>query len=358
MADAYNLQRFLDAQSGIYPTALAELQAGCKSSHWMWFVFPQLAGLGRSTMAQRYAITSVDEARAYATHPILGTRLRECADALLGWPERSARQILGSPDDLKLHSSMTLFAIAAPQEPVFTRVLAVFFNAERDPLTLKLAGAKHGIAVSQPACGQDEFTRLAQQTLQHYQNNAEGFREGTRDHDVSQNIAALLRHVQSPAPLQILDVGCGPGRDLKTFTAMGHVAVGLDGCERFVSMARQDSGCEVWLQNFLELDLPAQRFDGIFANASLFHIPSSHLPKVLRELRASLKPGGILFSSNPRGDDQEGWQRDRFAAYYRLETWQALMQAAGFTELEHFYRPEGLPREQQPWLASVWRRNA
>lgn len=203
----------------------------------------------------------------------------------------------------------------------------------------------------------DELAQLARQTLQHYQNNAEGFREGTRDHDVSQNIDALLRHIKAPAPLQILDVGCGPGRDLQTFTNLGHVAVGLDGCERFVAMAREDSGCKVWLQDFLALDLPQQRFDGIFANAALFHIPSSKLPDALCQLHASLKPGGVLFSSNPRGDDQEGWQRDRYASYYRLETWQALMQDAGFTELEHFYRPAGLPREQQPWLASVWRRN-
>ncbi|WP_022962724.1 class I SAM-dependent methyltransferase [Halopseudomonas pelagia] len=203
---------------------------------------------------------------------------------------------------------------------------------------------------------QDELAGLARQTLKHYQQNAEGFREGTRDHDVSQNIDALLRHIQAPAPLQILDMGCGPGRDLRTFTALGHVAVGLDGCERFVEMAKQDSGCEVWLQDFLMLDLPAERFDGIFANATLFHIPSKILPAALRQLHHTLKPGGVLFSSNPRGDDQEGWTGDRYAAYYRLETWRAFMQAAGFVEIEHYYRPAGLPRDQQPWLATVWRR--
>jgi SAM-dependent methyltransferase len=119
-------------------------------------------------------------------------------------------------------------------------------------------------------------------------------------------------------------------------------------------MARADTGCEVWLQDFLALDLPAQRFDGIFANATLFHIPSQALTDVLRQLHRTLKPGGVLLSSNPRGNDQEGWNVDRYAAYYQLETWQALMQAAGFTEIEHYYRPAGLPRDQQPWLASIW----
>lgn len=201
------------------------------------------------------------------------------------------------------------------------------------------------------------LTGLARQTLAHYEHNAEGFREGTRDHDVSQNIEALLRHIPKAAPLQILDVGCGPGRDLRSFKQRGHEPVGLDGCERFVEMAREDSGCEVWLQDFLALDLPPERFDGVFANAALFHIPSRVLPGALRQLHRTLKPDGVLLSSNPRGDDQEGWTGDRYAAYYRLETWRAFMQAAGFAELEHYYRPAGLPRHQQPWLASVWRRS-
>ncbi|WP_373187848.1 class I SAM-dependent methyltransferase [Halopseudomonas sp.] len=198
---------------------------------------------------------------------------------------------------------------------------------------------------------------LARQTLAHYEQNAEDFREGTRDHDVSQNITTLLQHIQAPAPFHILDVGCGPGRDLRTFTRLGHVAVGLDGCGRFVEMAREDSGCDVWLQDFLALDLPVERFDGVFANASLFHIPSRALSHALQQLHHTLKPGGVLLSSNPRGDDQEGWAGDRYAAYYQLETWRSFMQAAGFTEIEHYYRPAGLPQNQQPWLASVWRRS-
>ncbi|WP_087723944.1 class I SAM-dependent methyltransferase [Pandoraea sp. PE-S2T-3] len=193
-------------------------------------------------------------------------------------------------------------------------------------------------------------------TLQHYNANAEDFREGTRDHDVSQNMSALLRHINGTPPFTILDFGCGPGRDLKTFTAMGHRAIGLEGAERFVAMAREDSGCEVWQQDFLQLDLPASHFDGIFANAVLFHVPSQELPRVLRELYATLKPGGALFSSNPRGTNQEGWHHGRYGAFHDLETWRQYVESAGFIELEHYYRPTGLPREQQPWLASVWRK--
>jgi len=201
-----------------------------------------------------------------------------------------------------------------------------------------------------------DLAQITDKTLCHYNQVAEDFREGTRDHDVSQNIAALLRHIEGQAPWRILDFGCGPGRDLKTFSGMGHVAVGLDGSERFAEMARADTGCEVLQQNFLELNLPAERFDGIFANAVLFHIPKQELPRVLGELYAALKPGGVLFSSNPRGDNREGWNGPRYGSYHDLEAWRALLNAAGFIELEYYYRPAGLPREQQPWLASVWRR--
>jgi SAM-dependent methyltransferase len=121
-------------------------------------------------------------------------------------------------------------------------------------------------------------------------------------------------------------------------------------------MAREATGCEVWQQDFLHLDLPPARFDGIFANASLFHVPSQELPRVLSALHAASKPGGVLFSSNPRGDNQEGWSEERYGVYYDWETWRSRLLQAGFLEIEHYYRPAGLPREQQPWLASVWRR--
>lgn len=201
-----------------------------------------------------------------------------------------------------------------------------------------------------------DLEQLADRTLEHYNERADDFRDGTRDHDVSQNIKTLLQHIEGEPPFTILDLGCGPGRDLKVFAELGHRAVGLDGAERFIDMARAYSGCEVWHQDFLKLDLPAGRFDGVFANAALFHVPSQELPRVLRELHATLKRRGVLFTSNPRGHDEEGWNRGRYGAYHRLETWRLYMAAAGFDELGHYYRPPGLPREQQPWLASVWRR--
>jgi len=201
-----------------------------------------------------------------------------------------------------------------------------------------------------------ELEAIASLTLEHYEQRAEAFRAGTRDHDVSQNIAALLRHVEGEPPFTILDFGCGPGRDLGAFTALGHIAIGLEGAAGFAAMARIDSGCEVWQQNFLGLELPSGRFDGVFANAALFHVPTQALPRVLRQLHATLKPGGVLFSSNPHGHNEEGWNRGRYGAYHEWEAWRGYLSAAGFSELEHYYRPAGKPRDQQPWLASVWRR--
>jgi SAM-dependent methyltransferase len=167
-----------------------------------------------------------------------------------------------------------------------------------------------------------------------------------------------LQYIEAEPPFTILDFGCGPGRDLKAFAGLGHIAVGLEGATRFAAMARAHSGCEVWQQDFLKLDLPDERFDGVFANAALFHVPGQELPRILLELHATLKPGGVLFSSNPHGHNEEGWNRGRYGAYHDLESWRRYLSAAGFAELTHYYRPPGLPRERQPWLASVWRRLA
>ena len=203
-----------------------------------------------------------------------------------------------------------------------------------------------------------DLARISADTLDHYNQRAADFWTGTRDHDVEQNKAALLDHIKAAAPYRILDFGCGPGRDLKAFAALGHAPVGLDGSTEFVKMAREYSGCEVWQQDFLKLDLPANHFDGVFANASLFHVPSQELPRVLAQLAATLKPGGVLFSSNPRGDNSEGWNRGRYGAYHDFAAWSAFVGQTGLVELTHYYRPPGLPRDQQPWLASVWRKPA
>ncbi|MFO0759820.1 MAG: gamma-glutamylcyclotransferase [Byssovorax sp.] len=201
----------------------------------------------------------------------------------------------------------------------------------------------------------DDLDALTHKTLAHYDASAEAFWEGTRGHDVSQNHRALLDAIEAAPPFTLLDLGCGPGRDLLFFRSLGHTVVGLDGSPRFVAMARERSGCEVLHQDFIHLDLPAGRFDGIFANASLFHVPSAALPRVLAVLRAALKPRGVLFCSNPRGDDQEGWSGDRYGCFWTLETWRAHVGRAGFEEIDHYYRPAGKPRHQQPWLATVWR---
>ena len=201
-----------------------------------------------------------------------------------------------------------------------------------------------------------ELAETSAITLAHYNQHAESFWEGTRDHDVSQNRNALLENLIGPGPFRILDFGCGPGRDLQAFGDLGHEAIGLDGAERFVELARRYSSCEVWHQDFLRLELPPKYFDGVFANASLFHVPSQELPRILKEIWATLKPGGVLFSSNPRGDNEEGWSGERYGVYYNYESWRKLVKAAGFNEITHYYRPPGLPREQQPWLASVWRK--
>jgi len=138
MAVRFDLQRFVQAQAGVYAQAVAELRAGAKHSHWMWFIFPQVAGLGHSPMAQQYAIASLDEARAYLAHPLLGARLRECSELVLAAPGPSAQDIFGSPDELKFRSCMTLFHAADAAEPVFGQCLERYFAGRPDERTLAL----------------------------------------------------------------------------------------------------------------------------------------------------------------------------------------------------------------------------
>ncbi|SEF81933.1 DUF1810 domain-containing protein [Marinobacterium lutimaris] len=136
--DRYNLDRFVEAQARDYRTALYELKNGQKRSHWIWYIFPQFAGLGRSPTAQRYEIASLDEARAYLEHPLLGPHLIECCEVMLATERRSARDILGMPDDMKLRSCATLFRQIAGNESVFQRVLERYFSGEADAKTLEL----------------------------------------------------------------------------------------------------------------------------------------------------------------------------------------------------------------------------
>jgi 2-polyprenyl-3-methyl-5-hydroxy-6-metoxy-1,4-benzoquinol methylase len=189
-------------------------------------------------------------------------------------------------------------------------------------------------------------------TLDHYNQNAEAFWNGTKDHDVAQNYEAFLAPFPKDKKLDILDLGCGPGRDVKYFHSLGHRPVGLDGSEVFCKMASQYTGCQILHQKFLSLKLSRHAFDGIFANASLFHVPSQELPRVLFDLHTALRPGGILFLSNPRGNN-EGWSGQRYGHYMQFDTCKLFLRGAGFEVIDYYYRPIGKPNHEQPWLAVV-----
>jgi 2-polyprenyl-3-methyl-5-hydroxy-6-metoxy-1,4-benzoquinol methylase len=200
----------------------------------------------------------------------------------------------------------------------------------------------------------DGLNEIERVTLSHYEQNAEQFWQGTRDHDVSQNIQAFLRALPQREGLDILDFGCGPGRDLARFKALGHNPTGLDGSQAFCRMAQEHSGCSVLNQSFNDLKLGDAQFDGIFANASMFHVPSQILGEVLTRCYNALRPEGVLFTSNPRGR-AEGWNGQRYGHYMELDVTIEYLEAAGFSIVEHYYRPEGLPCGEQPWLAIVSR---
>ncbi|MCT7949039.1 class I SAM-dependent methyltransferase [Ancylothrix sp. C2] len=192
-------------------------------------------------------------------------------------------------------------------------------------------------------------------TIAEYQLTAEQYRTGTLDHDVSQNRNALI-NAMPKNPGKILDVGCGPGRDLLAFKKAGHTVIGLDATPAFVAMAKEYSGCEVWHQSFFNLNLPPATFDGIFANASLIHVPRFSMIKVLQDLRASLVDKGIIVMSMCRGNGEGYSVRPtgyRYVAGWEYETLASCVEQAGLKILEHYYRPSGLPRESQNWLVMV-----
>jgi SAM-dependent methyltransferase len=200
---------------------------------------------------------------------------------------------------------------------------------------------------------------LEQVTIAEYQTTAEGFREGTWDHDVSQNRAALIAAMPRN-PGRILDFGCGPGRDIVAFQAEGQEVIGLDATPAFVTMAQQIGG-QVWQQNFLNLELPEQFFDGIFANASLLHVPHSEMLRVLQDLYRSLVPEGAIVMSLARGQGEGFVDRltgQRYTSYWEYETMSPLLEQAGFTIDHHYYRPPGLPLAMQSWVVLVAKRSA
>jgi SAM-dependent methyltransferase len=192
-------------------------------------------------------------------------------------------------------------------------------------------------------------------TLEHYSDDPLAFWEGTREHNVTQNINALLNQIDSDFPYTILDFGCGPGRDLKSFKELGHKVYGLEGCEEFCRMAEEYSACEVYKQNFIDIDLTPNFYDGIFANASIFHVPKESLPDVMSRLYASLKNKGVFFSSNPRGSGED-LVGTRYANFMEIDEYKALVEEVGFKLIDHYYRPKGQPVDNCPWLASVFRK--
>ena len=197
-----------------------------------------------------------------------------------------------------------------------------------------------------------------QLTIAEYQAVAADFREGTWDHDVSQNRDALIAAMPKN-PGKILDLGCGPGRDLVAFKHQGHTVIGLDATPAFVKMAQQTSGCEVWQQSFLSLDLPQATFDGLFANASLIHVPRAEMVRVLQACWRSLVLGGAILMSMGRGQG-EGYIASsngyRYVTGWEYETLAPCLEQTGFEILHHYYRPPGLPCAAQSWLVMVARK--
>jgi SAM-dependent methyltransferase len=192
-------------------------------------------------------------------------------------------------------------------------------------------------------------------TIAEYQLTAESFRVGTWDHDVSQNRDALISAMPL-VPGKILDLGCGPGRDLVAFQNLGHDVTGLDATPAFVDMAKQAANCPVWEQSFLNLDLPPNYFDGIFANASLIHVPAREMQRVLQNLHQALSDRGALVMSMVRGDFEGFSERptgSRYVTGWEYDTLAPRLQATGFQVLNHYYRPAGMPIEQQSWLVMV-----
>lgn len=203
----------------------------------------------------------------------------------------------------------------------------------------------------------DDLRRADRLTIAAYDQMADAYWTETRDRDLQSDYDLFLGHLHGEGPFDLLDLGCGPGRDLRYFASLGHRAVGIDGSARFVAMARAYSGCVVMRQNFRRLRLAAERFDGVFASASLFHLLPADLPSVLTAVRATLKPRGVLLSLNPRGRNEQGWLGDRFCCYHSLSAWRRYVREAGFIELAHAYRPQGVPRARQNWITTVWRKD-
>lgn len=190
-------------------------------------------------------------------------------------------------------------------------------------------------------------------TLRDYDRAAEEYWAGTKEQDLSADYDWFLSFLKGGGPFDLLDLGCGPGRDLVQLRRRGHRVVGLDGSAAMVALARRQAGGPVLHQNFLSLRLGAERFDGIFASASLFHVPPEALPEVLLRLHRALRGQGVLYALNPRGRGQSSWAGGRYCTYHSLAAWRRLVKAAGFRELGFARRPVGVHRAHQRWIAWI-----
>lgn len=192
-------------------------------------------------------------------------------------------------------------------------------------------------------------------SLPHYDLHAEAYAEALLSHDLGEAREKFLA-VLPRRPADILDLGCGPGRDLAAFAEAGERAVGLDGCSVLADVARRHSGCPVWEADLRTAPLPPAAFDGLFAQAVLFHIATAELPELLQRLRRCLRPDGVLYACDPSGAGEEGWADGRYLAFRRPQSLAALYRRAGFDLVEQWRRPPGRPRRQQDWQAWLWRR--
>lgn len=197
---------------------------------------------------------------------------------------------------------------------------------------------------------------IAAVTLRDYDRVAAEYWTWTKDQYLATDYDWFLSFLGGPGPFDLLDLGCGPGRDLFQLRQRGHRAVGLDGSLAMVRLARRYTGCPVLHQNFLSLRLRPGRFDGIFASASLFHVPPDALTEVLSQLRTTLRAAGILYTLNPRGRGQSGWAGDRYCTYHSLTAWRRMLRAAGFRERGCEPRPKDTDRAEQRWVASIWQK--
>jgi trans-aconitate 2-methyltransferase len=267
--DQYGLRRFVEAQEGVYGHALSEVRRGRKNTHWMWYIFPQLVGLGSSAASKRFAIRSLEQAEAYLAHPVLGPRLVECCEAALAVEGRSACEIFGCPDEMKLRSCATLFACVSPPGSVFEKVLAKYFRGEPDEKTLRLLGRPHN-----DSWRPDHYLRFGD--------------ERTRP------AIDLLARIQVESPGTVVDLGCGPGNSTAVLSRRWPDArvIGVDNSPAMIDAARAERPDREWVLADIATWSPEDPVDVMFSNAALQWVPD-HGPLVER-LFGCVAPRGAL----------------------------------------------------------------